>query len=386
MQIPKLSAAGNLERLRASADSARLEIVIYPRGVGHFLPLGLFEGKRIYLEVIIEDENGNMRLSRHITHFEEALKGHMLLKTREKIDKIDGLQPLQYISAGSAALVELPFPVDWLRGGRLRISTSLVRERLQPQAGNGFSTDRGESEKADSEIWAHSQWVIGGPKREARQTSRPAADEAKSWNLYAVACYLRGDEERALAAFARAASADPENLHYSVNLARIYLRIGHVDRAIDILQQALEANPENLQAHFFLGAAFKAKQNYAAARKHMRKVLRRYKQDVHVMFHLGEIYFLQKNYSRANRVLRQVVLRHPENALAHYLRMLANKNLGRFDKARYEADLYYRFAGRSIAAGTSKAFYEPRELLPPMFSHFRIAPHSVQVEKDSVSN
>ncbi|MDQ7066350.1 MAG: tetratricopeptide repeat protein [candidate division KSB1 bacterium] len=361
-----MPAAGDRNRSQPGpAAELSLDVVIAPTGVGHFMPFGKFETRRLGLKVELFNTAG-VRLWQQAV---DDLKAHEDISEddmpkmvfSQKFNKEDAALPiLQIIPADAARLVRLNLPLSELVGQQLRLSLKLIEQRhhvdlvsdgAEPHATVLANTDVGL-------VRQHGQWNIH------------TTANAEQWNRYGAALYLQNEFRRARRAFQQAARLNPEEIQYRINIARTWLATSQPDSAKILLAQILKQDRRNPKANFFLSQCIKLEKDYQRALKYLRRARRQYKEDVFLMLAEGEIYFLMQAYKKAIRVLRRVILRHPENAVAHYYRMQANRKLGRFDKASYEAKLYRKFAVRKFEAQPLFSFIGYDSVMPPIFQHF----------------
>ncbi len=366
------AADRNLSQPR-SVSELSLDVVIAPAGVGHFMPFGKFETRRLAIEVELFDAAGLRLWQRTVDdlkdreNFSEEDVPKMAFSL--EFSKEDAALPvLQIIPTDAARLVRLQLPVPEFAGQQLRLSLKLFEQkRYVPSASDG--ADRHATilaETAVDLVRQHGQWSI-----------RTAGD-AEPWNRYGAALYLRNEFARARRAFEQAARLNPEEPQYRINIARTWLATGQTDSAKSLLAQILKQDRRNPKANFFLSQCFKREKDYQRALKYLRRAKRKYDEDVFLMLAEGEILFLRQAYKKAIRELRRVILRHPENVLAHYYRMNANRKLGRLDKASHEAELYYKFAVRNFDAQPLPLFFEADAVLPPIFQHFLLPENEEQ--------
>jgi predicted Zn-dependent protease len=78
-----------------------------------------------------------------------------------------------------------------------------------------------------------------------------------------------GDQESAQQWYQRAATGQPDNPGFQVNLASSCVFLGETDRARTILERLLETHPHNAQAHWLLATSRRA-----ADRRHVENLVR----------------------------------------------------------------------------------------------------------------
>ena len=347
------------------ATAMPLDVVIAPVAVGHFLPFGAFETRRFFLHAEMRSETGDLLWEKTAEQLEglsgadNGKKPRFAFGTQHAAEAAD-LKPLQSILPGAAGTVRLTIPVSVMRAKQGKLQLKFVAQQY-----SNVTTSNGAQPGGTVLAESTLEWTV-------RKGVWQILDSlnAEAWNHYGAALFLQKQWSRARQAFQRAIQENPQELQYQVNLARTWLASGDIDSAKSILMQVLQKDKRHPSANFFLSQCFKLEKDYRQAKKHLRRAKRKYKDDVFLLLAEGEIYFLQESYKKAIRALRRVILRHPENAIAHYYRMLANQKLGQSDKAEYEGKLYQKFAVRKLQTEPISSYIEPEMILPPIYQHF----------------
>ncbi len=192
---------------------------------------------------------------------------------------------------------------------------------------------------------------------------RPVMDPSvrERWNDYGIGLLLQGDLKGARAAFTNVIAMDPGYADGPVNVARAQLQEGEVDAAIPMLEQALKISPRLAKAHFFLGSALKTLGRYEEALEHLQVAVEQYPRDRVVLNEIGRIRFLNRQFDEAIATFKRALDVDPEDLDAHYNLMLAYQGKGDSALAAHETTLYTRFK----ADETAQAITGPYRLTSP---------------------
>jgi tetratricopeptide (TPR) repeat protein len=181
----------------------------------------------------------------------------------------------------------------------------------------------------------------GAPKPEAK----PFLDKSvrERWNDYGIGLLLQGDLKGAEAAFLKVTEMDPEYVDGWVNVGRERVLEGNLAAAEEVLREALRRDPALAKTHFFLGSVMKAQGRYDEALEHTRLAQSQYPRDRVVTNQSGRLFFLKRQYKEAVAELEKVLAVDPEDLQAHYNLMLCYQGLGDAEMAKKEQALYERF-------------------------------------------
>jgi tetratricopeptide (TPR) repeat protein len=192
---------------------------------------------------------------------------------------------------------------------------------------------------------------------------KPVVQKAdrERWNDWGIGMLLQGDLKAAEYAFTRVTEAEPGYADGWLNVARALIQEGETDRAKPFLEKALSIDSSLGRIHFFKALVQKADGDYDAALQSLRTVESKYPRDRVMLNQIGRILFLKREYTQAVDALQRVLQVDPEDVQAHYTLMLCYRGLGETQKAEREEKLFRRFkADESSQAITSK----PRMLSP----------------------
>ncbi|HUQ90233.1 MAG TPA: tetratricopeptide repeat protein [Bryobacteraceae bacterium] len=198
-----------------------------------------------------------------------------------------------------------------------------------------------------------------GPAAEWKQNVQAA--DYERWNDWGIGLLLQGDLKGAEYAFRKVMEAKPDYADGPLNAARALIQEGETEAAKPLLQRAQTLNPKLARIHFFQAMVEKADGNYDAAIASLRKAEALYPEDRVVLNQLGRLLFLRRQYAEATGMLERVLRVDAEDLQAHYNLMLSYRGLNDAAKAEYHAKLFRRFkADESAQTITAK----PRQLSP----------------------
>jgi tetratricopeptide (TPR) repeat protein len=202
---------------------------------------------------------------------------------------------------------------------------------------------------------ATAELAVGDAKTTTQWTPAPRKLDRERWNDWGIGLLLQGDLKGAEYAFTRVTEVDPEYADGWLNVARALIQEGEIEAAKPYLNKALALNPKLGRIHFFLAMAQKADGDYAAALKSLDTVAAQYPRDRVVQNQRGRILFLQRDYRSAVAALQKVLEVDPEDVQAHYTLMLCYRGLGDTERAAREERLFRRFkADESAQTLTAK--------------------------------
>jgi len=384
-----------LDRVDAAlrrGDSARLEVVVRTRRVGHFFPGGTVDAFDVWVELEAVDSAGKAIL--HSGFLEDGGRGPvepgahfyrslMLDERGNRINKRNAwatrsVAYVRLIPPGAADTVHYRLRIPEDCADRLRVTARLnyrkfawwntqwafagVRDPAQGDYSVGPGHDDGQwvftgdtsgvsgNVKGIPDLpitaLAEAQAEIRILPRDAPEPVTRAVLETsvrERWNDYGIGLLLQGDLRGAEAAFLRVTEMDPAYADGWVNVGRARVQEGNVTGAEEVLRHALEVNPKLASAHFFMGVALKASGRYDEALVHLRAAAAQYPRDRVVQNQIGRVFFLRRQYREAVAELRKVFTVDPEDLQAHYNLMLSYQGVGDDAMARTHETLYRRF-------------------------------------------
>ncbi len=186
-------------------------------------------------------------------------------------------------------------------------------------------------------------------------------EDRERWNDWGIGLLLQGDLKGAEYAFKRVTEAEPGYADGWVNVARALAQEGETDEAKPFVAKALSISPNLGRAHFFKAMVEKADGDYDAAIASLKIVEGLYPRDRVVLNQLARMLFLKREYAEALKVLERVSLVDPEDLQMHYTAMLCYRGLGDSEQTAREQKLFQRFK----AEESSQAITGKRRLVSP---------------------
>src|ERR1039458_2373878 len=186
-------------------------------------------------------------------------------------------------------------------------------------------------------------------------------EDRERWNDWGIGLLLQGDLKGAEYAFKKVTEAEPGYPDGWLNVARALIQEGETEAAKPYVGQALKINPKLGRIYFFKALIEKADGKYDDALKSLDTTLGMYPRDRVALNQAARILFLERKYAEALKYLDRVCDVDPEDLQMHYTRMLCLRGLGDAAGAGREQVLFQRFkAEESAQAITAK----PRLLSP----------------------
>ncbi len=372
-------------------ESARLDVVVRTRRVGHFFPGGTVDAFDVWVELEATDSNGrpifhsgfleNGGPVEPSAHFYRSLQldehGNVINKRNAWATR--SVAYVHLIPPGAADTVHYRLRVPEDCGDRV-----VVKARLNYRKFSWWNTQwsfagvRDPAQKGFSLSPDHDdgRWVFTGgtsgvsgkikaipeipttvmaeasaevrvvPQDAPLPSPLPYVDDAairERWNDYGIGLLLQGDLKGAEAAFLRVTRMDPHYADGWVNVGRARLSEGDLSGAEAALRKALAVDPDLAKTHFFLGTVLKQAGRYDESLLHLRRAEALYPRDRVVRNQLGRLLFLKRRYPEAIAELKQVLAIDPEDLQAHYNLMLCYQGVGDGAMAKRHEALYRRF-------------------------------------------
>ncbi|MBZ5592924.1 MAG: tetratricopeptide repeat protein [Acidobacteriia bacterium] len=173
--------------------------------------------------------------------------------------------------------------------------------------------------------------------------------DRERWNDWGIGLLLQGDLKGAEYAFKKVTEAEPEYADGWLNVARALVQEGETDAAKPYVEKALAINPKLGRIYFFKAMVQKADGDYDGALASLRTVESMYPRDRVALNQMARILFLKRQYAEAIQVLQRVCLVDPEDLQMHYTMMLCYRGLGDREKAAREEVLFRRFKAEESA-------------------------------------
>ena len=195
--------------------------------------------------------------------------------------------------------------------------------------------------------------------------------DRERWNDWGIGLLLQGDLKGAEHAFRRVTEAEPEYADGWLNVGRALVQEGETEAARPFVEKALALQPDLARAHFFMAMILKAAGDYDGALRSLRRTEQQYPRDRVTTNQIGRILFLERRYADAVQALQQTLAVDPEDVQAHYTLMLCYRGMGRMDAAEREQKLFQRFK----ADEASQALTAKQRLLSPEDNNERQSIH-----------
>ncbi len=392
---PAREVLAPLDRTAAAVrrgESARIEVVVRTRRVGHFFPGGTVDAFDVWVELEARDDRGRTIFHSGLVgqdgkgpveagaHFYRSL---MLDEHGNPINKRNAwmtrsLAYVRLIPPGAADTVHYRLVVPPDCGDKLTLTARVnYRKFAWWNTQWAFAGVRDPAQKAFSLAPGHDdgRWVFTGstadvsgeikaipdlpivtlaegqatlrvlPQGAPLSPARPYLDPSvrERWNDYGIGLLLQGDIRGAEAAFRKVTEMEPGYADGWVNVARAFLQEGNPAAAEGVLRKALTIDASLPKTRFFLGSALKSMGRYDEAEAQLRAVLVPFPRDRVVRDQLARVLFLKRRFAEAVSELTAVLAIDPEDLQAHYNLMLCYQGLGRVAEAERERRLYERF-------------------------------------------
>jgi tetratricopeptide (TPR) repeat protein len=401
-------------------DSARLDVVVRTRRVGHFFPGGTVDAFDVWVELEAVDSNGKQIF--HSGRVEDGGRGPvdpgahfyrslMLDERGNVINKRNAwatrsVAYVHLIPPGAADTVHyrLRIPADC--GDRVTVRAKLNYRKFawwNTQWAFAGVRDPGQRDYSLAPGHDDGRWVFTGDTSEvsgrvkaipdlpitvmaeAEATIRVLPRDApepptaalldpsgrERWNDYGIGLLLQGDLKGAEAAFLKVTRMEPAYADGWVNVGRARLTEGNLAGAEESLRRALKVDPGLAKTHFFLGTVLKQSGRYDEALPHLRRAAELYPRDRVVRNQIGRLLFLKRQYREAIAELVKVLAIDPEDLQAHYNLMLSYQGSGDREMAKKHEALYRRFK----ADESAQAITGPYRQLHPHDNNERQAVH-----------
>jgi tetratricopeptide (TPR) repeat protein len=403
-------------------QTARVDVVVRTRAIGHFFPGGTVDAFDVWLELKAEDDTG--RTIFWSGKVEDNGKGpvepgahfyrsYQLDAAGNPINKRNAWQTrstlyVRLIPPGAADTVHYLIHVPQDAKGAIHLTAKLNYRKFswyytqfsyagQPKPGqpsyllakdrNGleYSFDpknipadvSGEIKDRIPDLpiitlaEAHAVVPVSNQPPVWRVVTAPGTRER--WNDWGIGLLLQGDLKGAEFAFKQAAKAEPGYADAYINIARALIQEGETDAAKPYLQQAMKINPSLGRIYFFEAMVQKAEGDYDGALRSLERVEQQYPKDRVVLNQIARILFLKREYAKAIGYLERICDIDPEDVQMHYTAMLCYRGLGDQAHANREAILFQRFkadeASQTITAQRRMISPEDNNERQPIHDH-----------------
>ncbi len=373
-------------------ESARIDVVVRTRKVGHFFPGGTVDAPETWVELKAVDDKGQTIFWSGKAgdegkgtvdpgaHFYRSLQidehGNPINKRNAWSTR--AVVYVRLIPPGAADTIHYRMNVPQNAGSKITLTAKLCYRKFSwwnthfayagvsqqppvgPQTAKGYDDRKFTFDGNLSEVSGKLHEIPDLPivviaedtvELTVLPKSAPLPDpktivekaDWQRWNDYGIGLFLQGDFKGATAAWEKVTEADPKNPDGWVNLGRVAVQEGDMERARTVLQKALAINPNLARANYFYARVLRSDGDYDGAAARLQKVAEQYPKDRVVRNDLGRTYFLARKYPEAIAQLQQAIAVDPEDLQANYNLMLSYRGLGDTAKAEEYEKLYLRF-------------------------------------------
>ncbi len=392
-------------------ETARVDVVVRTRTIGHFFPGGTVDAFDVWLELEAQDDNGKpVFWSGRVeddgkgpvepgAHF---YRSYQLDSEGNMINKRNAWQSrttlyAHLIPPGAADTVHYLVHVPKDAKGHLHFTAKLNYRKFswyythfsyagepkpdQPSLllasdhnGLAYSFDPKNipadvSGKIKREIPNLPIVTVAEDRLSVPVSSQPPAWNTvvnprtrERWNDWGIGLLLQGDLKGAEYAFRKVTEADPSYADGWLNVARALIQEGETEAAKPFIQHALRCNSSLGRIYYFQALIEKSDGNYDAALKSLQRVESQYPRDRVALNQIARILFLKRQYAEAIRYLQRVCEIDPEDVQMHYTAMLCYRGLGDLANADREQTLFRRFkadeASQTITAQRRMVSFE----------------------------
>ncbi|MDR1410597.1 MAG: tetratricopeptide repeat protein [Spirochaetaceae bacterium] len=181
---------------------------------------------------------------------------------------------------------------------------------------------------------------------EARAFSEKAAAAAPSKALYhytlGLACESDGDEDGAIAAYAKAASLDQKYVRPRINLGKIFIANNLPSQALTLLLEAYRAEPSSFEVNNNLGAAYQKLEDWGRSVDHYEKAITAEPNNATTRLNLARAHIGAANFNKARDQYRETLRLNPDNADAQFELGKAYVSLGDAVSAKQQLEVLLR--------------------------------------------
>ncbi len=406
-------------------ETARVEVVVRTRKVGHFFPGGTVDAFDVWLELQARDNkgrvifwsgqaaNGGKGPVEPGAHFYRSLQldGHGNVINKRNAWSTRAVMYAHLIPPGAADTAHFRMKIPYDCGDSITLTAKLNYRKFSwwnTQFAFAGIRDPSNARPRVTKDYDDGRWVFRGDISDVSASSKripdvptvviaassasipvtaknapPFAekiladrDDRERWNDYGIGLLLQGDLKGAERAFEMVTKAEPQYADGWVNIARARIQEGNTEAAKPLLKKALELNPRLASARYFYGLTLKADGNYDEAHNQFAQAAARYPLDRVVRNQMGRMLFLEKRYHEAAEEYERTLHVDPEDLEAHYNLMLCYRGLRDDAAAAREEKLYLRFkadeASTAITGPYKLAHPEDNNEAQPIHEHVSV--------------
>jgi len=380
-------------------STARVDVVVRTRTIGHFFPGGTVDAFDIWLELQGKDADGRIVFwsgevkdegKGPVEEGAHFYKSYQLDEHGNPINKRNAFQSrstlyARLIPPGAADVVHYRIKIPKDARGPITLTAKLNYRKFshyytqfayagqpKPHDASGITKDYNDVDysfdpanipkNVSGEIkdripdlpivvLAHATATlpIGDGKTPTAWTSVVQKPDRERWNDWGIGLLLQGDLKGAEYAFTQVTKAEPGYADGWLNVARALIQEGETEAAKPFIARALATDASLGRIYFFKGLIEKTDGDYPAALQSFGVASQKYPRDRVVLNQIARIQFLQRDYAAALRTLDKVCLVDPEDVQMHYTAMLAHRGLGNAEASEREQKLFERFKAEESA-------------------------------------
>jgi tetratricopeptide (TPR) repeat protein len=409
-EVGKLAAPIDQAGARLKPGStARVDVVVRTRKIGHFFPGGTIDAFDVWLELQGKDADGklvywsgNIQDDGRVDPGAHFYKSYQLDAEGNPINKRNAWQSrsvlyVRLIPPGAADVGHFRVKIPQGAKGPITLTAKLNYRKFgyyanfayagQPKPGQSpelisSSFDSREYSFDPKDIpanvsgeikgripvlpiitlaQAEAKLLIGDSKTETEWKPVVRKQDRERWNDWGIGMLQQGDLKGAEYAFRRTTEAEPEYADGWLNVARALIQEGETDAAKPFIEKALAVDSKLGRIWYFKALIQKTDGDYDGALQSLRTTAAIYPRDRVVQNQIARILFLKRQYKEALDALDKVIDIDPEDLQGHYTAMLCYRGLGQAEKAQREQKLFERFK----AEESSQAITGKRRLISP---------------------
>jgi hypothetical protein len=378
--------------------TARVDVVVRTRTIGHFFPGGTVDAFDVWLELKGEDDSGRtvfwsgkVEDNGHgpVEPGAHFYRSYQLDAAGNPINKRNAWQArsvlyVRLIPPGAADVAHFRVHVPDDAKGHIHFTAKLNYRKFswyytqfsyagQPKSGQSpflLASDHNSLEYSfdaknipadvsgqikghtpDLPITTLAQAQVSIPVSPQAPQWKPVASagDRERWNDWGIGLLLQGDLKGAEYAFRKVTAAEPGYADGWLNVARALIQEGETEAAKPFVEHALKIDPSLGRIYFFRAMIEKSDGDYDAALKSLKRVEAQYPRDRVTLNQIARILFLKREYAKAIEYLQRVCDIDPEDVQMHYTSMLCYRGLGDAAKANREEILFRRFKANESA-------------------------------------
>ncbi len=373
-------------------ETARVEVVVRTRRVGHFFPGGTVDSDEAWVELKAVDNKGHVifwsgEVADHGrgpvdpgAQFYRSLgldaHGHWINK-RNAWAEHEGVYA-HLIPPGSADTVHFRIKIPKDCGNKITFTATLNYRKFDwwiTQWAFAGRRDVYQKNRHTTPDYDNTRWLFNGdPDNVSAKykeipnvpivvmskaivtvpvlaaSSQPFEQQIKllpqdlyRWNDYGIGLLLQGDLTGAARAFKICTKINPKYADGWVNVARALVQEGNVDQAIPYLKRAIALNRKLASAYYYMGQVDLTKGDYPQSYAEYAIAADIHPADRVVSNAMGRVLFLEQKYAQAVKQFQHTLSIDPENLGAHYNLMLCYRGLQKYAKSDREEKLFLRF-------------------------------------------